>query len=127
MDHPDDLGVDQIARWLGDRAKTDPKLRNVVENAHLFDDLRTHPGWKKLFDLAERQKKKFLDDVTRRLWQTPAQPPSVEEIEFHKGFHQGALWVLKHPEWAMTNLSKAARAAWLLEQNQEAQAEEALD
>lgn len=126
MPDPGDLGVDQIANWLGQRAKTDPKLQRVVENAHLFDDLRSHPGWKKLFELAERQKDKFLEDITRRIWATPASPPSVEEIEFHKGFHQGAQWVLRHPEWALTNLQKAARAAWLLEQGQEEDAKESL-
>ena len=127
MEDPDDVGVDQIARWLGERAKKNARLSAIVENASLFDDLRTHPGWKKLFELVEREEKKFLDDITRRLWEHPANPPTVEEIEFHKGFQQGALWVLKHPEWALSSLRKAARAAWLLEQNQAIDAEEALE
>ncbi len=127
MEDPGDLQVDQIARWLSQRAKDKPKLQRIIENASLFDDLREHPGWKKLFELAQREEKKFLDDITRRIWLTPAEPPSIEEIEFHKGFQKGALWVLKHPEWAMSSLHKAARAAWLLEQNRETEAEEALD
>jgi len=124
---PDDLGVDQIARWLGERAKRDPKLARIVENANLFDDLRTHPGWKKLHELTQREEKKFLEDITRRMMATPADLPTVAEIEFHKGFQRGALWVLRHPEWALSSLQKAARAAWLLEQNQDIDAEEALD
>ena len=115
---------DQIAEWLVAKAKRDPKVAEIIERAHLFDDLRTHPAWVRLLEYAEREKDRFLASLVRRLWETPHKPPSPGEIEYHKGFYQGSLWVLKHPEMAEASLAQAARAAWLMAQDELQEAEE---
>ena len=40
--------------------------------------------------------------------------PTPEEIAYHRGFYEGAFFVLVHPEVAEENLEKAARTAWRL-------------
>jgi hypothetical protein len=108
---------EQIADWIAKKALQDPNVQKIVANARLFDALRRDPAWIKLYELAKKQKATFFDNITRRLWQTPSDIPSREEIEYHKGFYMGCIWVLAHPEYAEASLEKAARAAYALSQD----------
>lgn len=47
------------------------------------------------------------------------------EIDFHRGFYYGALWILEKPEKAEENLERAARHAWALVQLEMDMSEEA--
>lgn len=118
---------DQIAEWLIAKSKKDPRLAEIIHNVQIFEDLKDHPAWRKLYELAVKDKDRWFDRVARRLWVIPVKLPTEEEISYHQGFYQGCIWVLKHPEMAEASLESAARAAWLMAQGAMQEAEEALD
>jgi hypothetical protein len=100
------------ANRVMERAAQDPKIQQVIADARLFDALRNDPGWRRLFDIVAAQKRKWMEELARRLMYGPK--PSPEEIAYHRGFIEGAYFVLVHPEVAEANLEKAARIAWRL-------------
>ena len=118
---------DQIADWIIAKSKKDPRLAAIIQNVQLFEDLKAHPAWRKLFELAVKDKERWFDRVARRMWGYPEMKlPTPEEIAYHKGFYQGCVWVLSHPEMAEASLESAARAAWLMSEGQMQEAEEAI-
>lgn len=119
--------ADLIASWLLKKAKTDERIQTIIYNVQVFEDLKTHPAWRKLRELADKEKAKWMNRFTKRLWAYPeGDLPTPEEIVFHKGFFQGCVWVLAHPEMAEASLESAARAAWLIASGDQDEAEEAL-
>lgn len=112
-----------VADFVAERMKQDPKIQRVVADAHLFDDLRRDPGWKRLYERVVADKRRIMEGVATRL--LAGEKVTQEEIEFYRGFYQGAVFVLQHPEHAERNLERAARVAWLLVQSEvAAEAEE---
>ena len=97
-----------------ERAARDPKMQQVIADARLYDGLREHPGWSRLFEMVSAKKGKWMDSITKRLMGAKSQWPEPEEIAYHRGFYEGAFFVLVHPEVAEQNLERAARVAWRL-------------
>lgn len=119
---------DQIAEWLVAKSKKDPRIASIIHSVQIFEDLKGHPAWRKLMELAEKEKGRFFDRISKRMWAYPDDPlPTTEEIVYHKGFYQGCIWVLKHPEMAEASLESAARAAWLMSQGEMQEAEESIE
>lgn len=113
----------EIADFLAKRALEDPKVQQIVANAHLFDELKRSPAWAKLYELAKKQNLKVKAVLAERLWKGEKLTP--EEVAYQKGFYQGCIWVLAHPEHAERSLETAARAAYLLSYDDPQSIEEA--
>ena len=102
--------ADRILAELSD----DPRVAQVVADAHLFDELRSNPGWQRLFDRVAARKAKWMSSLCTRLMGPQKLWPKPEEIAYYQGFFQGAVWVLAHPEHAERNLERAAERAWMM-------------
>lgn len=107
---------------MAEKAKQDPRVQRIVQDAHLFDGLREHAGWRRLLELVQGDKSRFLGNIARRLMS--GQEVSQREIDFHRGFYAGAQWIIERPEEAEANLEKAARWAWAWLKEIEAETEE---
>lgn len=105
---------EQVADLVAERAKKDPRVRQTIRDAHLFDSLKEHDGWKRLAELVRGDRERFFAKITRRLM--AGQEVDQREIDFHRGFYMGAEWVIGHPEQAEASLERAARKAWRLQQ-----------
>ncbi len=116
------LSEEEIADWIAERAKRDPGVQKVIENARLFDELRRSPAWQKLYGLARQREEKIRTAIANRIWR--GETVSPEEVSYQRGFYQGCIWVLAHPEHAEQSLEKAARMAWLLSRDEIDKAQE---
>ena len=67
----------------------------------------------------QTEQEKVLREVARRLM--VGQKVSPEEIAFYRGYLAGAKWAAGHPAQAIKSLEKAAKAAWLVAQQEEAE------
>lgn len=92
--------------------KENPKVAQVVADARIFDSLRTNVGWQRLFEHVSAKKSTWMEGILTRLMGPKKFWPQTEEIAYHKGFYEGAFFVLAHPEHAEKNLERAARIAW---------------
>lgn len=92
----------------------DPRVQQIVADARLFDELRTHPAWQRLYEVVRRDQEKVYEKISRRILGPKSKWPTPEEIAYYKGFYQGAIFVLSHPEHAENNLAKAAKTAWAM-------------
>lgn len=116
----DDIrGADEISDWLDKQAKKNPKIGKVIDNARLFGELKSQPAWIKLYDIIRSSKGSFVRKLSERVWNDPKKIPSSEEISYYKGFYQGAVWIVSHPEHAEKALENVARMAWLMSQGDE--------
>jgi hypothetical protein len=106
---------EEVADLIARRALEDPKVRQIVIDAHLFEALRNDPGWQRLYDKAKHEAKRLKEILAQRMWEGK-NIPTPEEVAYYKGFIQGAIWVLKHPEVAEQKLESAAREAWKITQ-----------
>lgn len=104
--------AEQIAQRVLAEAAKNPKIQQVIADARMFDDLRTNPGWRRLYDIVAAQKGKWMEKLAHRLMYGPR--PSPEEIAYYRGYYEGAYFVLVHPEVAEQNLERAAQIAWRL-------------
>jgi hypothetical protein len=99
-----------VADYVAERAKKNPRVRETIRDAHLFDSLQEHDGWKRLAERVRADRERFFANLARRLMKGEAIPQG--EIDFHRGFYQGAEWVIGHPEEAEKSLERAASRAW---------------
>jgi hypothetical protein len=106
------VSEEDVANFVVERAKQDPKVKKILEDVRMFDGLREHAGWRRLYDRVKADRERFLLGIARRLMN--GEVVDQLEIAHHRGFYQGALWVLGHPEEAEKNLERAARAAWVM-------------
>jgi len=107
---------EEVADFVAERAKKDPRVRQTIRDAHLFDSLKDHEGWKRLREHAEADRERFFAKLARRLMKGESIPQG--EIDFNRGFYQGVEWILGHPEQAEASLERAARKAWRLAQEE---------
>lgn len=107
---------EQVADLVAERAKKNPKVRQTIRDAHLFDSLKESEAWKRLAELVRADRERFFAKIAKRLMR--GEPVSKEEIDFHRGFYQGAEWVIGHPEEAEASLERAARRAWRMAQEE---------
>jgi hypothetical protein len=113
------------ANRIAEKLKTNPRIQQIAADARLFDALRSDPGWRRLFEHTQAKRGKWMDSILSRLMGPKKYWPAVEEIAYHQGFYQGAIFVLAHPEYAEKNLERAARMAWAMtyeDDNQEVDA-----
>lgn len=89
-----------------------PGTAKIVADAQLYDELKEHPAWRRLHEHAEAEQERFGVGLAKRLM--AGEEVSLREVDFHRGFFRGVIWVLKHPEMAMGNLESAARKALVL-------------
>jgi len=102
--------IEQVADFVAEKAKKDPKVRQTIRDAHLFDSLKEHEGWKRLRQHAEGDRERFFAKLAKRLMAGEKVPQ--DEIDFHRGFYLGVEWILGHPEEAEASLERAARKAY---------------
>lgn len=104
----------EFSNRVVERLLKDPKIAQVVADARLFDSLRAEPAWQRLFEHVSAKRDRWMQSILKRLMGPQKSWPSTEEIAYHKGFYEGAVFVLAHPEHAEQNLEKAARIARVL-------------
>lgn len=85
-----------------------------MEDVRAFDGLREHVGWRRLLNKVGADRDGFLIGVAKRLM--AGFVVDQREIDFHRGFYEGALFVLEMPEKAEENLEAAARRAYAMTQ-----------
>jgi hypothetical protein len=105
LERADDI-VEHLAR--------DPKVQQIVADARMFDELRTHPAWRRLFEIVRIDQEKMYAKISKRVLGPAKNWPTPEEVAYYRGFYQGAIFVLAHPEHAEKNLERAARVAWTM-------------
>lgn len=115
----DDRSPDVIAEWIERKAKKDPKLGQILDNARLFGELRSQPAWVRLRDVMQAHKRVIRQRIADRVWDDPRKMPTADEIAYYKGFFEGANWIVSHPEHAEAALDRVARAAWLLSNDED--------
>lgn len=108
------VGETERAARIADRLVQEPKIAKIVSDARLFDALRSDPGWQRLFERVNARKGRWMDTIMQRFMGPKSRWPEPEEIAYHQGFYQGAIFVLSHPEYAEANLERAARLAWVM-------------
>lgn len=106
--------VERANRISDHLLRTNPKIAQVAADARLFDSLRTSPGWQRLYEHVQAKQGKWMQSILSRLMGPKKRWPEPEEIAYHQGFYQGAIFVLAHPEHAEANLERAARVAWAM-------------
>ena len=103
------------ASRIADRLLRDnPKVAQVVADARIFDKLRTDPAWQRLFEHVSAKRDRWMKTILDRFMGQKRFWPEPEEIAYHKGFYEGAVFVLAHPEHAEKRLEQAARIAWAM-------------
>lgn len=111
---------EELAEFVAVRAKQNPGVQKIVNDAVMFDGLRDHAGWRRLYERVKADKERFMTTLARRLMGGERVTRDLEdEILFHRAFYWGAEWILAHPEEAFKNLEASAQRAWrdlLLEQ-----------
>lgn len=104
----------QLADYVAARAERDPRIRAIVHDAQMLEDLRESIGWRRLLEQVKERKEHFMLALAKRLMAGGEDIPTEAEIAFHRGWYAGAVFVLTKPEQAMENLERAARIAWML-------------
>jgi len=113
--------AEKVADFVAEQAKKNPRVRETIRDAHLFDSLKEHEGWKRLREHAEGDRERFFAKLAGRLMKGESIPQG--EIDFNRGFYQGVEWILGHPEEAEASLEAAARRAWRMAQEELARRE----
>lgn len=105
---------EEVAQFVTDRARVDPKVRRVVEDVRLFDGLRDHAGWQRLAQIVRAERDRFLNGLTSALWR--GEVVDQRKLDYTRGFYEGARWLIETPEQAEASLEQAASEAWRLTQ-----------
>lgn len=108
--YADDARADRILAELAD----DPKVQAVAADARMFSELRDQPGWQRLYSLVKGKRDRWMLSVAKEFMAEPERWPKPMEINFHRGYYFGALWIVSHPEQAERTLERTARRAWLM-------------
>lgn len=106
---------------IWDEILKDPKIAPIVRDARLFDSLRTNEAWKRLHQMVEAKRERWMRSVAERFMGPQRGWPKPEEIAYYQGFYYGAQFVLRHPEHAEQSLERAATMAWAMIQEREAE------
>jgi hypothetical protein len=101
---------EELTDLVAKRAKENPRVQAIVDEARLYDGLKENEAWQRLARRVNDQRERFTIGIARRLMS--GQKVSDEEIAYNRGFYYGAEWILKHPEEAEKSLEHAALGAW---------------
>lgn len=115
---------EDLADFVAERARKNPRVHRVIEEARLYDSLRENVAWQKLAQRVRDDKDRYFASIARRLMS--GAKVDQREVDYMRGFYFGARWIIEHPEEAEKSLERAARAAWrmvLLEQAEAAEEE----
>ena len=108
---------ESIADFIAKKSLEDPKVKKIVQDAQLFDELRTSAAWQRLWQFANHERDRIKKVVSDHLWRGDTVTPA--EVAYYRGFAQGMIWVLAHPEHAEVALERAAKRAFILSYNNE--------
>jgi hypothetical protein len=103
---------EQLADYVAAKAKKDPKVRALVRDVQMYDGLQELPGWRHLCIKIKEQEEKLWAPIVSRLKR--GEVIDQREIDHHRGFIEGAVFAVTHPEVADQNLELAARMAWVV-------------
>lgn len=95
-----------------ERAKQSPRIQKIIADARLFDALKQDEGWQALHERVTKHKSRFMLGLASRLML--GENVSREEILYNKGFYEGAVFTVRHPELAHAVLEQTAKLAWAL-------------
>jgi hypothetical protein len=77
----------------------------------MYDGLQETVGWRHLCKKIKEQEETLWAPIVRRLKR--GEVLDQREIDHHRGFIEGAVFAVTHPEVADQNLELAARMAWV--------------
>lgn len=101
---------EELADFVAARMREEPRVAQIVNEAHLLDGLKDHAGWKRLIERVRSHESRWMETVTARLMR--GERVEQTEIDYRRGFYEGARWILEHPAQAEAALEEAAQAAW---------------
>lgn len=101
----------ELADFVRKEALNDPRLRELIDEVRLYDDLLDHVGWKRLRERVAQQKDRFMDNIANRLM--AGGEVSQREIDYRRGFFDGAQRIIEQPEVSFINLESQANRAYL--------------
>lgn len=110
----DELREVEVANGIVERLAKNPRVQQIVADARIFDELRMNPAWQRLYSMVRNDQEKVYAKISKRVLGPKDNWPTPEEVAYYRGFYQGAIFVLSHPEHAEKNLEKAAKTAWLM-------------
>lgn len=105
---------DEVAAFVAEKARRDPKVREIVDDVRAYEELRQSAGWYRLRRAIAGRREEFIARLTGRLLR--GEIVDQREIDYQRGFFAGAEFVLDQPEKAESNLETAARQAWVMTQ-----------
>lgn len=115
---------EEIAEFAVELSRDKPHVRRVIEDVKLFDGLTEQVGWKRLAEIVKGERERFFASIASRI--ASGKVVDQREIDYKRGFYEGARWIIDTPEQAEASLEAAAREAWRLTQLEMArEAEEA--
>lgn len=106
------------ADFLLERAKDDPKIQQTIVKAQNLHGLLEDKGWRSLYEIVQKAKDRWMHELAKRLMR--GEKVSPEEIAWRRGYFAGAEWAASHPKQAIKSLERAATAAYVLAQQEEA-------
>lgn len=89
-------------------------MRALVHEVQTIGELTDSPGWKLLLGKIRQKKDSFLLDIAKAMMRGDV--VDQRQIDFERGYYQGALETVERPEKAWENLEGAARRAWFATQ-----------
>lgn len=88
------------------------RLRQEVE---AFGSLRDQVGWQRLLKRTIAQKDDWFAKLARKLASgAPLDASFQRQVDYDRGWFDGALYVLRHPELSEEALESALAVAWAL-------------
>lgn len=82
-----------------------------------FGSLREHIGWQRLRKRVEAQKEAWIRKLGGRFARGEEVPQ--RQIDYDRGWYDGAMYVLRHPEMSEEALESALLTAWALRSGEE--------
>lgn len=88
------------------------RLRQEVE---AFGSLREHVGWQRLLKRTIAQKEEWFEKLARKIASgQPLDEKFQRQVDYDRGWYDGAIYVLRHPELSEEALESALAVAWAL-------------
>lgn len=108
---------ERLAQLVAEKARQDPKVEKILTDARLFDELQENLAWKQLRDYVVSRYDRWMLSLSKRIMR--GEEVSQREIDYHRGFYDGAKYAVLIPEVALANLERVAREAWKLQDSEE--------
>ena len=103
---------EQVAEYVAQKARQDPEIRAKIQDVRMFDGLREHQGFQHLRKKVAEQQDGFADRIARKI--LTGGEVDQREIDYMRGYIEGAMFVVMRPEVAERNLELAGRLAYAL-------------